>query len=353
MVRIDPPRGLFASPVRNLAWGLVYLALVMLGATAAYMAAGWSLADAAYMVIVTVYTVGYGEVRPIDTGLLRTITIATIVLGCTGVIFLTSALVQFITLRQFEQVLGSKRMNQQIGRLSGHVIICGLGRIGAMLAADLLAGSVDFVVVDQNPARIEDARARGYLAMEGDATEENALIAAGVERARILATVLPNDAANVFITLSARSLNPALTIIARGERPSTERKLIHAGANRVVLPARIGAERIAELILYEQTAAAMRDTAPMQAFEQTLHTLGLNLDVMTAAPHSPAVGRTVAEVEQAAAGAFFIVQVTKQDGTMLSHPDPATPVEAGDGLVVIGRTLGDSATLFVSSQEPR
>lgn len=332
-----PVPRLFGSPMQNLTVGLLYMAVVMVGATVAYVVAGWSLSDAAYMVIITIYTVGYGEVRPIDTPLLRGITIATIVLGCTGVIFLTSALVQFITLRQFEQLLGSKRMNQQVDRLSDHIIVCGLGRIGAMLAAELHAGRMAFVVLERDEGRIADARARGYLAMQGDATEEAALLAAGVARARILATVLPDDAANVFITLSARSLNSTLTIIARGEAPSTERKLLHAGANRVVLPAHIGAERIAELILFEETAA-LRQTAPMRQFERTLHTLGLNLDLMTAAPGSPAVGQTVTEVEGAAAGAFLVVQVTRHDTIMV--PEPALQIEAGDGLLLIGRVLG-------------
>lgn len=332
-----PVPGLFGSPMQNLTMGLLYMAVVMLGATAAYVVAGWSLGDAAYMVIITIYTVGYGEVRPIDTPLLRGITIATIVLGCTGVIFLTSALVQFITLRQFEQLLGGKRMTQQVDRLTDHIIVCGLGRIGAMLAAELHAGRMPFVILERDEARIADALARGYLAMQGDATEEAALIAAGVTRARILATVLPDDAANVFITLSARSLNPTLTIIARGEAPSTERKLLHAGANRVVLPAHIGAERIAELILFEETAA-LRQTAPMRQFERTLHTLGLNLDLMTAAPGSPAVGQTVTQVENAAAGAFLVVQVTRHE--MIMVPGPALQIEAGDGLLLIGRVLG-------------
>ena len=339
--------GFFVSPTRNLVVGLLYLGVVMSCATAAYVAAGWSLADAAYMVVVTVYTVGYAEVRPIDTALLRGITITTIVLGCTGMIFLSSTLVQFITLRQFEQLLGSKRMSQQVDRLSGHVIVCGLGRIGSMLAADLEAGRRGFVVVDRDETRIAEAKGRGWLTVMGDATEEAALLAAGVARARTLATVLPNDAANVFITLSARSLSPDLVIIARGEATSTERKLLHAGANRVVLPAHIGAERIAELILFERTAA-LRTSAPMQAFEQTLHGLGLNLDVMTAAPGSAAVGQTLGEIEAAAGGAFFVVQVTRRDGTMLANPGLGVAVEAGDGLVLIGRTLGDAAELFLA-----
>ena len=344
-------RPLFASPIRNLAWGLLYMALVMLGATASYVAAGWTLGDAAYMVIVTVYTVGYGEVRPIDTPLLRTITISTIVLGCTGVIFLTSALVQFITLRQFERVFGGKRMNQQIDKLGSHVIICGLGRIGSMLAAELHAGGAAFVVLERNEGRVASALAQGYLALQLDATEEQALLTAGIERARVLATVLPDDAANVFITLSARSLNASVEIIARGEAPSTERKLLHAGANRVVLPAHIGAERIAELILYDRAASFLRESAPRQAFERTLHTLGLNLEVATAAPESAAVGLTVAELEGRSEEAVFVVQLNRRGGAVISHPKPDERIEPGDGLVLIGRVLG-ARHLFEPPRNP-
>ena len=337
------PQGLFASPVRNLRAGLAYLGLVILAATCAYVALGWSWGDAFYMVIVTVFTVGYGEVRPVDTMLLRAITIGTIVLGCIGVIFLSSALVQFITLNQFDQLFGRKRMTQQIDRLTGHVIICGLGRIGAMLAEELHAGRAEFVILDRNAEKVADALAQGFLAMQADATDEATLLDAGITRARTLATVLPDDAANVFITLSARSLNPKLEIIARGEAPSTERKLLQAGASRVVLPAHIGAERIAEMILYNRTAALLRDSPDMQSFERTLHALGLNLDVVPAAPGSPAVGRSVAAVESEAAGQFFVVQINRPDGTVLTHPDPATRIEAGDGLLLIGRVLGARA----------
>ena len=243
--------GLLASPSRNLIVGLLYMAVVMMAATISYRLAGWSLGDAIYMVIITVYTVGYQEVHPLDTALLRTITISTIVLGCTGVIFLTGALVQFITLNQINQVFGIKRMNTQIDKLSDHVIICGFGRIGAMLAQILEAASAAFVIVERDEERSERARGIGYLCIQADAADESALRSAGVTRARIVATVLPNDAANVFITLTARNMHPAVEIIARGEAPSTERMLLHAGANRVVQPTHIGAERIAEIFLYE------------------------------------------------------------------------------------------------------
>ncbi len=329
--------GLLASPARNLIFGLIYMAVVMAIATAAYVAAGWNLGDALYMVIITVYTVGYDEVRPVDTTLLRTITISTIVLGCTGVIFLTGALVQFITLNQLNQILGLKRMNSQIDHLSGHVIICGFGRIGFMLAQELRAGNTAFVIVEQSEARAADARDLGYLCLQGDATDEAALQAAGVTRASTLATVLPNDAMNVFITLSARNLNPKLEIIARGEVPSTESKLLHAGANRVVLPTHIGAERIAEMIMYQETARFIHGSTRMRDFERVLQAMGLNMDVVSAAAGSPAIGQTIAAVERAAEGAFFVVQLNRRDGEVITGPEPETQIEAGDGLVLIGR----------------
>jgi voltage-gated potassium channel len=133
--------------------------------------------------------------------------------------------------------------------------------------------------------------------------------------------VLSNDAANVFITLSARSLNPALEIIARGEVPSTESKLLQAGANKVVLPIHIGAERIAEMILYQETARFIRGSDRMKDFEKVLQSLGLDIDVVVAAPKSPVVGMSIEAIEQHANGAFFIVQINRRGGEAITRPD--------------------------------
>jgi voltage-gated potassium channel Kch len=328
---------LLGSPLRNLALGVLYMLVVMSGAVAAYVMAGWPLDDAVYMVIVTVYTVGYGEVHPIDSPLLREITISTIVLGCTGMIYLTGALVQFITLNQINQVFGVKRMSNQIDRLRDHVIICGFGRIGIMLAQGLRAGGADFVILEPAEGPIALARSLGYLCLQVDATDETSLQAAGIEHARTLATVLSNDAANVFITLSARSLKPDLEIIARGELPSTESKLLQAGANTVVLPAHIGAERIAEMILYRKTAHFIRDSERMKDFEKVLLSLGLDIHVVVAAPKSPAIGKTIEMIERQGKGGFFIVQINRRDGEAVTRPEPSTVIADGDGLVLVGR----------------
>lgn len=337
--RVTKPRmtGLLDSPVRNLTLGAAYVVAVMLIATVAYMAVGWSFRDAIYMVITTVYTVGYGEVRPVDTLALRLITIGQIVFGCTGIIFLTGALVQYITLSQLTKVMGQKRMKAQIDQLSDHVIVCGFGRIGVVLAQALSASRAGFVVLEQDEASATLAREAGHLCIQGDATSETVLHGAGVGRARVLVTALPNDAVNVFITLSARALNPQLLIIARGEEATTERKLLHAGADRVVLPTHIGAERIAELILFEESTRLIDNLERTHGFQRALRTFGMELEVITAAPGSAAVRMSVGAIERQARGSFFVVQINRRDGDVHTDPPADTVVGEGDGVVVIGR----------------
>jgi len=351
--RVPKPKltGLLDSPVRNLTAGVAYTVTVMVLATAAYMAAGWSFRDAAYMVIVTVYTVGYNEVRPINTPALNAITIGLIVLGCTGMIFLTGALVQFFTLNQLNKTMGLKRMKTQIDELSEHVIVCGFGRLGTMLARSLSASSAGMVVIEENEARATEARLQGYLSIHGDASSEAVLLAAGVMRANALATVLSNDAVNVFITLSARALNPKLTIVARGEKPSTESKLLQAGADKVVLPTHIGAERIAEVILHEESARFIEGLERSHGFQRVLHNFGMELEVVTAAPQSAAVRMTVSAIERQAKGAFFIIQLNRSDGDVFTAPPDTAVVGEGDGVVLIGRP--NRAAILTSLFEPR
>jgi len=170
----------------------------------------------------------------------------------------------------------------------------------------------------------------------------------------VLATVLPDDAANVFITLSARSLNPALQIIARGEVPSTETKLMQAGASRVILPTHIGAERIAELILFPETARFIRGSERMRDFEKVLRDLGLEIEVLVASEGTAVVGMSIAQLESKAKGAFFVVQINRRGSEAITRPPSGTIIETGDGLVVVGRPGARVNVLFnAPAERPR
>ncbi len=330
---------LLASPLRNLVGVVAFMLVVAAIGALAYVAEGWSPGDALYMVILTVYSVGYGEVRPVDTPALRAITEVLIVTGCTGMIFLTGSMFQLIAASQIQQFLGTRRMQKDIDKLSNHVVVCGFGRIGQMLCHQLSAGRTDFVVIDHAEERIGAARKAGLNFIQGNATDEDIMRQAGITRARALATVLPDDAANVFITLSARSLNRELTIIARGELPTTEGKLLQAGANRVVLPARIGAERVAELLLHQDVARlisrARGGNLDRLAFD--LQGLGLDIEVATVEAGSRCAGLTIDGVERLGAGAFLVVALERTDGGTLLQPDPDTQVHDGDGLALVRR----------------
>lgn len=196
-----------------------------------------------------------------------------------------------------------------------------------------------------------EARGAGYLCLQGDATNESVLEAAGIDHARALATVLPNDAANVFITLSARSLNRSIEIIARGDTLSTERKLLHAGANKVVLPTHIGAERIAEIILFPETSRFVRDSEKMKELERTLRNLGLVMEIVVVPEKGALTGLSIEEIENRAHGTFFVVQLNRRDGDAITQPEKTLRIQAGDGVVIVGRSGQAISALFSAPSE--
>ncbi|MEJ2408323.1 MAG: NAD-binding protein [Novosphingobium sp.] len=330
-----------------------FILVIFVLATAGFVAEGWSLSDATYMVTLTIFSVGYNEVHPLDTAWLRTLGMATIVLGCTGIIFFTGALVQVFAHFQIRNILGIDRMQSQIDRLTGHAIICGYGRIGKQLALELQRARAPYIILDRNPAKLAEAEACDHLTHKGDATDEATLRAVGIERARVLATVLPDDALNVFITLSARNLNPRLEIIARGEYPTTEGKLIHAGADKVVLPTHIGAERIAEMILYPTTAKFLGEAPQVRDLKRGLHEFGLEIEAITVPEKSALAGATVGDAEQRGAGAFFLVQIDRPNGQSYVHPSEDVKIEAGDTVVLVLRgTRVTAGSIFAESRQP-
>ncbi len=236
--------------------GLVFFVVTCLVATVGYVLAGWSWIDAAYMVTITIFGVGYGEVQPIESLPLKVFTIGVIFAGCSSLIYVIGGVVQMLAEGEIERMMGTRNRSREIESLSDHTIICGYGRIGRLLAAEMRALGQPVVILDRQAERVQQAIDEGYLASTGNCVEDETLQRAGIFRARVLATVLPDDATNVFITLTARGMSESIRIIARAESPFTENKLIRSGATHVVMPAAIGAIRVAQLAVADSTDSA-------------------------------------------------------------------------------------------------
>ncbi len=186
-----------------------------------------------------------------------------------------------------------------------------------MLASDLTAAHQQFVVIDNSEGRVAEAQAAGYLALLGSASEERTLEAAGIMRARTMAAVLSDDTANVFVTLTARDLNPSIQIIARAEDPTTEKKLMRSGANRVVLPTLIGATKIAHMIVRPSAEDLLQETAGKTHLNEELKLIGLELTEIELKAESPLVGQRVGNVEVSGQGGFVVVAIKRADGTVI------------------------------------
>ena len=314
--------------------GIATFLLTVVIAVAGYVSAGWTLLDSIYMVVITIFGVGYGEVQPLTSTPLKVFTILVIIAGVLSVAYTVSGFVQLITEGEIRKLLNVKRMNKDIEQLEDHVIICGFGRIGQMVARELKATHQSFVVVDNDTDRIELAREQGYLMFMGNATDESNLDAVQIHKAKTLATVLPNDAANVFITLTAREMNPDLVILARGEIPSTEKKLRLAGADHVVLPATISAARMSHLITNPSAVDFLSQTDGQASLNELLAELDIQIQEMPV--ENALVGGTVGDIEVRGKGTFIIVALRRTDGEVVVHPGRNLYLAKGDTLMLMG-----------------
>jgi voltage-gated potassium channel len=232
--------------------------------------------------------------------------------------------------------MGKRRMNQQIEKLHDHAIVCGFGRVGQILCRDLTAAEVPLVVIDSDAARLAMAESLGYPVLQGDAAEERTLRAAHIDTARVLAVVLPDDAANVFVTLSARELSSTVEIIARGERPDTERKLLRSGASQVVLPAAAGAHRIARMITHPSAEALLNDSDSMRLLNEQMLQIGMELGEIAVTPESDLAGAAIMNLDLHETE-IIIVAIRKADGEIRRSPHRTSVLEPGDSLMVVGR----------------
>ena len=301
-----------------------------------YRLNGCDWLNALYMVVITVFGVGYGEMCLVNTPQVKIFTMMVIVAGTSSSVYIIGSIIQTIAEGELKQALGARRMTRGIENLKHHAIVCGYGRIGQILAKKLEANGIPFVVIDYNAERTEAAEFHGYLVKTGNATDEEVLLSVGIDRANVLATVLPDDAANVFITLTARELNSKLRILARGELPSTEKKLRLAGADQVILPASISATRIADMIMHPATLDFLDQEDGRNTLNELLARVDVQVDEVAIAPNSPLINGTIGGLEEQGKGTFIVVALRKASGEMYIHPARHQLLESDDILIVMG-----------------
>jgi len=282
--------------------------------------------DALYMVVITLSTVGYREVIPLSrSGQLWTIGV--IAFGIVTVSYAFTSLITLVVGGELRSLRERKKMEKSIEHLGNHVILCGFGRMGALVIHELRERGVPVVVIEKEHALDPDLRDAHVPYVIGDASEEDTLLQAGLMRANALVILLPSDADNVYITLTAHTLQPNLTIVARAEQVSTEAKLTRAGATRVICPQAIGATRVAN-ILTRPTVVDFVEVANKG--------VDLELDEYEIGDESPLVGRSLRDSGVRRKTGAIVVAIKRADGEALVGPDPDAHLEAKDTLILVG-----------------
>ncbi|MGA2706078.1 MAG: potassium channel protein [Isosphaeraceae bacterium] len=318
------------GPVRRIAIGFALLGFVLVYGTAGYMVMGWTFMDSFYQVFITISAVGLTEVHPLVSTPLRVHTMLVIAMGLFSVAFTLGGFISLLTEGEFQKYLGHQRMMKQIEAQKGHTIVAGFGRVGALVCEGLTSSALPFVIIEQDANRVPEMEARGYLHVAGDATDEAVLEAAGIERASVLVSALGNDAANVFITLTARELSPALLIIARAEQPTSQKKLRQAGANHVIMPAVIGAHRIVSL-LTNPTALEFVELVTQRS------SLAIEMNDIPIHADSPLAGQTLRDADIGRRTGVLVMAIKRADGRVEFPPSGDNPLEPGDSIVLLGR----------------
>ena len=288
---------------------------------------GWDFFDALYMTVTTLTTVGYGEVHPLSRAG-KIYNIVLILVGMGVLFYIISILARVVVEGEIQEALGRHKFMKDIKRLRNHYIICGFGRIGEIIARQLKSRGLSLVVIDKEPEQIDRLEELGYYYISGDATRDEVLLEAGIERAKGLVAVVSSDANNVYIVLTARSLNANLLIVARGEEPGSEQKLLRAGADKVESPHQMGGQKMAHTILHP-TVVTFMELAMKEGVDWSMEEIAVGQT-------SSLLGLPLKDSGIRQKLDLILVAIKRADGEMLFNPSHETPILAGDTLIALG-----------------
>ena len=317
------------SPFNRVRQGAALLLIAVAVGVFGYRFLGeYSWLEAVYMVVITIATVGFGEISESPPEI-KLLTIFLILTGLTAAAYTSTGFFQLVLEGELERTLGFRRMTRQIEKLNGHTIICGLGRSGRSLAEDLLRRGREIVIVENNDDRLEHAADLQCLVVDGDATQETTLLQAGIERASSLVICLPSDADNVFITLTASELNPRLLIVARASQETTAKKLRQAGAKKVVMPAAVSAKLMSRMVL-DPSAADWLELIAESSYEE------LDIEELVVSDFPKLVGKSVQNTEAQRTHRLLFVAVRGSDGAIIANPGADYIFQKDDVAVLMG-----------------
>lgn len=303
------------------------LMIMLFGVLGYHLIEGWDFFDSLYMTVISLTTVGFSETHPLsNSGKLFTMLL--IITGVGSFAYI----VRNISLQFLQPFFGStireRKMEKMLSKIKDHYIVCGYGRIGRDVTHSLVSSGLPTVVIDRSSSEELDIHENDLLFVYGDASHEDTLIKAGIKHAKGLVAAVTSEAENVFITMTARELNPGLFIISRFEETPTKKKLLRAGANKVVNPYQIGSEKISHIIL-KPTISKILDFAHQRG------QFALNIDELEVKNNNPLVGQTIRECRIRDEHNIIIIAIEKSDGQIITNPGPDYRFELDDRVVMI------------------
>jgi voltage-gated potassium channel len=331
-------------PFRRVKIGLTALVLVLMVGTVGYLLLGFDLLDAVYQTVSTVTTVGFNSPHALDAGS-KIFTIILILVGVGTALYTFSAVLEVLIEGHMRDLVRRHRMERDIARMHGHVIVCGWGRVGREVARFLTNAGQNLVVIDRDPVRLTGAP---YASVCGDVSDDEVLFRAGIDRAATLVAALDTDADNLYVTVASKSMRPDLHIIARARNESSEPKLVRAGADRVVNPQQLGGDRMASFVTQPHV---------VDFLDVVMHdgTLEFRMEELAVSADSPLAGNTLRSAHVRDRTGALVLAIRRSDGSFVTNPSPEDSIEAGDVLISVGTAeqLGALAEFATRPRGPR